>query len=237
MREFRLDNSVVRIDPLLVGAGRAEGVCVLIDVFRAATTACAILSQNPATYLVAASDEEVENLAARIPDALRVGKPDLSSKLMYHVPNSPSLALGQNFAGRVVIHKSAAGGRGAVMARRATRVFIAGFANLRATARQLLNEPLITLVPLGHEGTRPAPEDELCADGLLALLGGGELPDPIHSGLEQTSGRYFFDGNESEYPRSDFAICLDVDQYDFAVLVTSVGALGSSNLNRAKINP
>jgi len=228
MRELRLGNSIVRIDPLLVGAGRAEGVCVLIDVFRAATTACAILSQNPATYLVAANDEEVGNLATRIPDALRVGKADLKSKLMYHVPNSPSLVLGQCFAGRVVIHKSAAGGRGAVMARRADRVFVAGFANLSATARQLLNEPLITLVPLGHEGTLPAPEDELCAEGLIALLRGGESPDPIHCGLEQTSGRYFFDGNESEYPRSDFARCLDVDQYDFAVQITPAAQCGQA---------
>ena len=68
-------------------------------------------------------------------------------------------------------------------------------------------------------GVAPAAEDELCAEYIKSLVEGYDLD--LCEGIEMlrhTSGAKFFDpAQEAVFPRGDFAMCTDVDRFDFVI--------------------
>lgn len=197
-------------------------VLVVIDTFRAATTACHILRQEPSEYLIVADSRVTRRLAAERPDAVLVGKPEIGSDQAYDVPNSPTRVDALDLAGRSVIHRTTAGTSGVLRAG-GQLVLLAGFVNASATAK-LLDRRAYTLVPMGHEGTTPSLEDDLAAVCIRARMERRQFDlAPHRHALQQGAGRYFFDEDQAQYPEADFDRCLAVDAFDFAVLAEVFG--------------
>ena len=78
---------------------------------------------------------------------------------------------------------------------------------------------------MGNAGVARADEDVLCARYIKALLE-GEDPKVAHLacqreaiGFDTTCGAKFFDPKRPEFPVKDFAYCVDVDRFDFAISV------------------
>lgn len=216
----------VEMEALLEGARRARGVVVLIDVFRAFSTACHVIHQDPLDYLLVEGSDAASRLSLSRPAPFLIGKAEIGASLLYDIPNSPSLAVQRRLAERTIIHRSDAGARGALCATHAAEVLAAGFVNAAATAGYLLHKrpSLVTLVSLGHDGSTRSLEDDLCAAHILALLS-GRSPDlrPFTPELRRGPGSYFFGGDQREYPSADFTLCLDVDRFDFALCVEPCG--------------
>jgi 2-phosphosulfolactate phosphatase len=200
------------------GAARAEGLAVMIDVFRACSTACAIVASRPAEYLLVGDDVEARRLRSVHPSALLVGKAEPGAGVCYHLPNSPTHVLQASLTDRVVVHRTMAGVRGVLAARRANETLCASFPNVTATARYILGRrpDLVSLVALGHRGTVPSSEDAACSRYLRALLEDGTPVAPDRVLLRATSGREFFSGLR-EYPIADFDFCLEIDSFNFAL--------------------
>lgn len=195
---------------------REASVVVIVDTFRAATTACHILRKEPSEYLVVADSTVARRLAAERRDAVLVGKPEIGSDQAYDVPNSPTRVDALDLAGRSVIHRTTAGTTGVLHADAPT-VLLAGLVNATATARLVGGRPH-QLVPMGHEGTTPSLEDDIAAAHIRACLEGVRFSLAPHiEALRSGPGRYFFAENQDEYPEADFDCCLAADAFDFAV--------------------
>jgi 2-phosphosulfolactate phosphatase len=210
----------------LAGAAQAHGLVVIIDVFRAFTTACYVLAQRPTAYLLAGGCTTARRLGLGRPDTLLIGKPEPGSDLVYDIPNSPTRALSIPIRGRTVIHRTAAGARGVLAAQHADAVLVAGFANAAATVRyiQALSPAFVSLVAMGHEGTTPALEDDLCAACLAASLTAEPFDLTPHlASVRQTSGAYFVGSAQDEYPVEDFDRCLTLDSYPYALRAEQFG--------------
>ena len=108
---------------------------IVVDVFRAATTACHILSRRPADYFYTDSCAVVASLAEAHEHAVLVGRPETGSQQVYDIPNSPTRVADVEIEGRVLVHRTSAGAKGVLEAPRGACVLLSGFINATATAR------------------------------------------------------------------------------------------------------
>lgn len=205
------------------GASRATGLAVVIDVFRAFTTACHAAAAGATRIFPAGSLEEAMQLRDRFPDAVlageRFGKPLPGCDF----GNSPALleAGRSTLAGRPFIQATHAGTRGLLAARNADLVLAASLANAGATARFiLLHQPaVVSLVPMGWAGEEEAEEDNACADYLAALLHGVPFDTTALPGQlrHAKAAEKFFDPAQPWAPEADFDLCLQTDHFPFAL--------------------
>lgn len=195
-------------------------VVVVIDVFRAFTTACYVLADKPASYRLATKSDAISQLASPFSDPFLIGKAEKGAILAYNIPNSPTRVKERQIAGRHVLHRTEGGANGVLMAKDTDIILAAGLVNADATARyirKLLN-PKVTLLPMGHEGTTPSLEDGICAQYIQAKLQGRTI-DLVqhHAALKEGSGKYFFSADQWQYPQEDFNRCLEIDHFSFSI--------------------
>lgn len=195
-------------------------VVIIIDVFRASSTAAHVLDRYPASYVLAKSSDTIIRILPEHKNPLLIGKPEKGANLKYHIPNSPTRVLEHKITGRTILHRTNAGAKGLLLAKNADVVLLAGFVNASATAKyikKLLNAKIL-IVPMGHEGTTRSLEDELCGRYIESLINGNTinlgqfLPE-----LKQGPGKYFFNEDQQQYPRSDFDLCLELNRFNFVI--------------------
>jgi len=206
---------------LLEGAEQAEGVAVIIDVLRAATTAAYALALGAERLIPTDSVEEALRLRRLHPSWLLMGERGGRRLEGFDLGNSPWELRNRSLKGRVIIHATSSGTRGLVHARRAEEVLLAGFVNADATARYIRRrDPAqVSLVAMGEEAVRPAMEDEFCAQYIEALLR-GEKPD-----FDEMRRRIaaapsiskFFDPAQPQYHPEDLEMALELNKFDFAM--------------------
>ncbi|WP_244547571.1 2-phosphosulfolactate phosphatase [Bradyrhizobium sp. OK095] len=221
--EFGVMHLNIRVDSLLAGAERAVGVVVVIDVFRAFTTAAVALA-NGATKIIMVRDvEEALELRAAGIGELCMGEVGGRAPVGFDLGNSPFEASQANLEGRTIIQRTSAGTQGIIAARQATQLYAGSLLTATATARAILKEkPVdVTLVAMGLDGIRRSDEDELCAIHLRNLLEGrpgspSGTRDVILAGPQIPA---FHDPAKPHLHPADLDIALDIDRYDFAVLI------------------
>lgn len=213
---------------LLEGARKARGVAVVIDVFRAFTTAAVLLDQGAARIVAVAGLETAYNLKKANPEYVLMGERDFVKQPGFDHGNSPSAILGLDFSGKTVVHTTSAGTQGLVAALGGARVCLTGaFVNASATARlvgELAAEgEIVSLVAMGTAGREPSLEDERLAEYLQALLHDkGADAEDIAEGVEEElrhtpPAKKFFDPAADYAPEADFRLCLTPDRYRFAI--------------------
>jgi len=214
----------IRVDSLLAGAERATGVVAIIDVFRAFTTAAVALA-NGATKIVIVRDvEDALALRAAGVGQLCMGEVGGRAPPGFDLGNSPFEASQADLEGRIIIQRTSAGTQGIVAAKHAARLYAGSLVTATATARAILRQSPteITLVAVGLDGARRSDEDELCAIHLRNLLQGrpgnpSATREVILAGPQIPA---FHDPAKPHLHPADLDIALDIDRYDFAVLVT-----------------
>lgn len=218
----------VRRQGLLDGARQAEGVAVVIDVYRAFTSAALMLHLGAEKLLLVAGAEEALDLKRSL-GTLAVGEVKGRKVPGFDLGNSPAevLAAGRAlFEGRVVAQRTSAGVQGAVAAaRRCDKVFLGSFLTAAATSRAIaaLSPPprVVSLVPMGLEGRVPMPDDEGCADYLEHLLTGRPYDHiaTLQHIVEHEATKKFLRGDAPHYPPADPIYCLQRDLVDFSLLL------------------
>ncbi len=205
-------------------------VTIVIDAFRAFTTACYVLERHPTAYLITPKCTTISRLTSSYPGALLIGKPEVGFDTIYHIPNSPTRVKETPVTERTVLHRTEAGAKGIMLAETSDLILATAFVNVEATARYLskITNPKIIIVPMGHEGQTPSLEDNLCAEYLESLLQGGKSNlDDFLPALRTGSGRYFFSEDQWQYPREDFERCLKVGGFNFAIRAVVQGDYAS----------
>ncbi len=226
---------------LLGGARAAIGHVVIVDVYRAFTTAAFCIAAGAREIVLVSTVEEarrlarpfsVDDVAPRDADRHAVAAsmpPFLTGEVGgrpidgFDAGNSPSAIGSLDLAGRRVIQRSSSGTQGVVAAVRADEILLGSFVTASATCRYLAaRAEEVTLVAMGDEGTRPADEDEACAAYLEGLLLGHPVTRPptvlMRSGWEDRRWPEWF-------PRADAELACDVDRFDFALPVSLEGGL------------
>jgi 2-phosphosulfolactate phosphatase len=212
---------------LLAGAQEAEGIAVVIDVFRAFTSAALMFHLGIQSLILLADPADVLKLKEK-EGYLAVGEVDGRKVPGFDLGNSPAeiLAAGRaRFAGRSVAQRTSAGVTGAVAAARQADVVILGsYATAHAAVRYIQSlsprPGTISLVDMGRAGLEVTPEDEACADYLEHLLTGRpyDHASALQRIIEHDATQKFLQGNQPHYPPADPILCLQRDFFDFAIV-------------------
>lgn len=211
----------IEVADFVAGARQARGIVVIIDVFRAFSTACYCFMQGAERLLPAGAVEEALALKARHPEALLVGERHGRKLEGFDFGNSPSEMLAADIRGRTLIHSTHAGTQGLVNAERAEEVLTGSLVNAQATADYILarRPAVVTLVRMGLEATQVSDEDALCAMYLAGLLKGHRHHPQVLTGLLTDSpfAERFFDPARPDSPEEDFHLCLRFDEFRQAI--------------------
>jgi 2-phosphosulfolactate phosphatase len=213
----------IRVDSLLAGAERAVGAVVIIDVFRAFTTAAVALARGATEIIIVRDVEEALALRAAGVGDLCMGEVGGRAPPGFDFGNSPFEVSRADLEGRTIIQRTSAGTQGIVAARQATQLYAGSLVTATATARAISREAPaeVTLVAMGLEGARRTDEDELCAIHLRNLLQ-GRRGSPSGTREVILAGPQIPDFHDAAKPHlhpGDLEIALDIDRYDFALRI------------------
>src|SRR5262245_52253278 len=209
---------------LLDGAKKARGLTVVIDVFRAFSTAAYAFDRGARDIVLVAGVEDAFALKARWPDALVMGEVHGRRVAGFDFGNSTSAIAEADLGGRRLIQRTSAGTQGVVAASGADAIYLGSFVCAGALARHLtaLAPPLVSLVAMGMRGERPAAEDEACAELLAARLEGRALDErALLYVLARSDAGARFEEDSEDFPRSDVDHCLALDAFDFVMRVAT----------------
>jgi 2-phosphosulfolactate phosphatase len=203
------------------GAKQAEGVVVIIDVFRAFSVACYAFDSGAAQYIAVDNINSAFDLQKKYRNSVLVGERNEKKIEGFDLGNSPTEILKANLVGATVIHSTTAGTNGLVNAGKATVLLTGSLVNSGAIVKyiRMLNPAQVSLIAMGYRGTITAEEDVLCARLISERLNGNE-PDFIKeiSDLKTGSGSRFFNVANIDFsPPTDFFLCTMVDRFDFVL--------------------
>ena len=198
---------------------------MVVDTFRAFTTAAHLLAAGVA-YLFLAADLDEARALARREDALLCGEDGGRKPADFDLGNSPTEveAAASRLVGSRVVQRSTSGTRSVLAAldAGASPVWAASLVVARATARHLTGLERVTIVAAGDGGVDPAPEDDLTGDRIVAALTGAPPPDAGVLRDAETARRLL--AVPWAHP-GDLERCLEVDRFDFAMEVVDEGGV------------
>jgi 2-phosphosulfolactate phosphatase len=211
----------INILEFVEGAGKATGVTVIIDVFRAFSVGCYAYDAGAAGIVATGSVEDAFKLKLKYPEAVLVGERDENKIPGFDHGNSPTEILESDLRGKLVIHTTTAGTKGVVNAVNADLVLGGSLVNAEALAMYIksLNPKTVSLVAMGFRATESADEDLLCAT-LIADRLKGKMTDFSQqiADLRYSSGKRFFDPANIEYsPPTDFFLCTMTNKFNFVL--------------------
>ncbi len=229
----------ISIHALLGGAHHAKGLTVVIDVFRAFSTACYTLKAGAACIIPVAELEQAYALKREHPDWLLMGERGGIKQPGFDFGNSPTEVEAADLSGRTVVHTTSAGTQGlaaAMSAPEVSEVLTGSFVNLGATIAYIRRRApeAVTFVAMGTAGRERSGEDDLCAMYMKNELQGVPNRFEAIKGYLATieSARKFFDPKAEYAPERDFELCTALDRFDFA-LVAGRGEDGLLTLRAA----
>lgn len=214
----------IRINHLIEGAKQAEGLVVIIDVFRAFSLECWLFAMGAKEIRPVGAIEEALAWREKDPEAVLIGERHGRKLDGFDFGNSPSTVDPEIICGKRIIHTTSAGTQGVTNAVHAEEILTGSFVNAKAIAKYILEKApeKVSLVCMGKGGVEPAEEDELCAVYLQSLLEGREMPDIEGKlrALAHGGGKHFFDPALREiFPEKDFWMCIDCNRFDFVLRI------------------
>ena len=213
----------IRIGSLYRGAQEARGTVVIVDVFRAFTTAAVAFSKGAEKIVLVAEVEEALRLRKRAVGEICMGGVDGIRPEGFDLGNSPYELLDADVEGKTLIQSTRAGTVGMSAAVNASKIYAGSFVIAEATVKAILRDDpeLVTIVAMGLEASVHADEDEQCALYLRNVLQGRR---PDHDAvrslvLEGAEAQKYSDPAQSQYHPEDRDMALQIDSADFAISV------------------
>ena len=211
----------IQILHLIEGARQAKGLAVIIDVFRAFSTACYVV-RNGACEIIPVGDVELAyELKAQNPDYILMGERQGKMLPGFDYGNSPTDIQNVDFSGKTIIQTTSAGTQGFANAKDAEALISGSFVNAEAVAAYIekRSPAEVSLVCMGTWAVRPAEEDTLCAEYIADRLHHRKTDrQAIYNRLKASrAARKFFDPAATWAPETDFELCLNIGFCDFVL--------------------
>jgi len=211
----------IEILEFVEGAKTAEGLTVIIDVFRAFSVACYAFDSGVSRFIATGSLEEALRLKKEYRNPMLAGERDEKKIPGFDFGNSPTEIIRSNLKGITLIHTTTAGTNGLVNAAGASLLLTGSLVNAGAIVRYITesNPEIVSLVAMGYRAKTSAEEDLLCAELIAARLKGEKTDFQKRiSNLKETSGRRFFNPENMEFsPPTDFFLCTMTDRFNFVL--------------------
>jgi 2-phosphosulfolactate phosphatase len=213
----------IEILQLLEGAKQAKGLTVIIDVFRAFSTACYAFGNGVRKIYPVGDLDMAYRMKFEHPAYILVGERFEQKPEGFDFGNSPSQLLEANLEGMTMVHTTSSGTQGIANATGAEQIITGSFVNAGAIARyiQQQNPPQVSLVCMGYSCQYPTDEDTLLAIYIKNELLG--IPNDFKAMVEQIrtgdGARFFAPEKQQWAPMADFELCLSLNRFDFVLKV------------------
>ncbi len=213
----------IKILQLLEGARQASGLTVVIDVFRAFSTACYLYGAGAERIFPVGEVEQAFRLKEQFPDAILLGERHERKVQGFDFGNSPTHIAGLDLKGKTVIMTTSSGTRGIANATGADEIVTGSFVNAGAIVRYIRHRSpeVVSLVCMGYEGHTPTQEDTFLAEYVRAQLTGEKIDfEQMKNILRTGDGARLLDPANHEWsPATDFDLCLDRDRFNFVLKI------------------
>ena len=213
------------IDSLITGASKANGAVVIIDVFRAFTTAALAISQGAKNIYLVSDIEDAKILRDKVGADYCVGEVDGKKPAGFDFGNSPYEIKQIELTNKSLVLSTRAGVVGVNSVEKSDVIMGASLVNAEATCRWLQRKAFekVTIVAMGWAGITRTDEDEICAMYIRNLL---EHRKTDHNSikymiLSSSHVSKFDDVNLPWYHPQDRDIALDINSIDCPIVITS----------------
>lgn len=199
----------------------AKGVTVIIDVFRAFSTACYAFDSGASRVIATGSPEQAFELRKKYRNSILAGERNERKIEGFDLGNSPTELIKTDLSGKTLILTTTAGTSGLVNAEGSELILACSLVNAGATSAYIkyLNPEKVSLVAMGYRASVSAHEDILCAEMIADSLKckNSSFKERI-SDLKKSSGaRFFLPENIDFSPPTDFFLCTMTNRFDFAL--------------------
>ncbi len=216
----------IQILELIEGAKQAEGLTVIIDVFRAFTTECYCFANGAVKSYPIGKMEDAFALKKAHPDWVLLGERGGAKVEGCDLGNSPWEASNYDFQGKTMIHSTSAGTQGIVnaAAAHAEQILTGSLVNASAVCNYIREQDpeTVSLVAMGKAGVASVPEDLIAAEYMRSLLENDtsyDIQKEIDY-LKDHGGEQFFDPALAHiFPREDYPLCVAYDRFPFVLRV------------------
>jgi len=219
MTEFR-EIDIRRLS-LVEGAAQARGLAVIIDVFRAFTTAAYVMANGAERIIPVGTVEEAFELKCTNQGVVLMGERGGKQVQGFDYGNSPHEIRDVDFTGVTVVQTTSAGTRGLMLAGNADEVLPGSFVMADAITEYIRKKSpqVVSLVAMGWGGAEKSPEDELLAEYIEMRLNGEEpefdaMKDKIR---RHPQGAKFFDKTQEMFVEGDFHAAMDINKFNFCL--------------------
>lgn len=213
----------VEILQLLDGARKAQGLTVIIDVFRAFSTACYAFGNGVQRIYPVGDLEKAYQLKQQNPEFILVGERNEQKPEGFDFGNSPSQLLTSNLVGKTMVHTTSSGTQGIANATKADEILTGSFVNAQAIINYIRkqNPEKVSLVCMGYSCQYPTDEDTLLAVYIKNELEGkpNDYPAMVEQIREGDGARFFAPEKQEWAPTADFDLCLSLNLFDFVLKV------------------
>lgn len=213
----------INILQLIAGAQQAKGLAVIIDVFRAFSTACYMVDKGAKRIIPVADIEQAYELKREHPDYLLIGERGGKIQPGFDYGNSPTQLESAELNNKTIVHTTSAGTQGVINARYADEMITGSFVNAQAIINYIRRrEPQqVSLVCMGLGGETEADEDTMCAEYIRNALEGrdNDFAHIVEHLRHSSKTGSFMDITtpDASAPREDFEKCLDLNRFNFVL--------------------
>lgn len=206
---------------LLQGAKQATGLAVIIDVFRAFTTAAYAVANGAERIYPVATVEEAFELKRLHNNWVLMGERNGKQVPGFDYGNSPYDIKDLDFTGYSLIQTTSAGTRGLFNAYSADEILPGSFVIADAIVDYIeKKEPkILSLVAMGWGGVVKTQEDELLAEYIESKLVGKELDFKAMKTEVRAhpEGAKFFNSSQKTFKEGDFHCAMDLNRFNFCL--------------------
>ncbi len=215
----------IRMGSLVRDAREAAGTAIIIDVFRAFTTAAIAFDRGATQITLVAEAEDALALHRSGVGDLLMGEVDGRRPEGFDFGNSPYEISQADVDGKSLVQSTRAGTVGvAAAADAADTIFLGSFVVAQATtdAIRRQNPDVLSIIAMGDQGRVRSDEDEQCGIYLRNIMEGRKPDLEAVKSLIMTGGatQKFFDEQQPQFHPQDVDLALQVDRYPFAMSIT-----------------
>ena len=213
----------ITLGSLISGAQAARGTAVIIDVYRAFTTAAVAFSRGARQIVLVGKTSEALELRDRGVGDLCMGEMHGMRPDGFDFGNSPHELSQADVEGKTLIHSTMAGTVGVTAAQGADEIYLGSLVIAQATASRLIARDVgrVSIVAMGGGGEFRTDEDEQCALYIRNLLEGRRPDREAVRSLVLSGGesQKFGDPAQPHFHKRDVEMALEIDSVPFAIRV------------------
>ncbi len=213
----------IQILQLLNGARKAKGLTVIIDVFRAFSTACYAYEYGASQIIPVGDINSAYRIKEQNPGYLLLGERNEQKPAGFDFGNSPTQLIKEKINSKTIIHTTSASTQGISNATNADEIITGSFVNAGAIVNYIKQKQpeQVSLVCMGYACEHPSEEDTFCAEYIQNELKG--TPNHFRKTVERLrngSGSRFFAKEKQDWaPQTDFDLCLQLNRFNFVLKI------------------